>query len=397
MNPKQVTELFVWKGSERIGVLRRRIGGSELTYDPAAVDSLRLPGVAWAMPPRLEPYTWSGDNLPPFFAGLLPEGKRFDAAVSRIKTSPDDLFSLLAALGGHTIGDIWTTWKPDGAPETEPILSPEDTFRSLAREQDEGDGGGIVEALAGVQPKVSGRRVTLLVRSKHASILKLTPERFPHLARNEHDCLRAAKAARLNVASSRLVKDAEGEEALLVRRFDRVGETMLHQEDALQIMNRYPEDKYRVSMREVIESALEISHSRVSDAAGAVSAYAMSYLIGNADLHAKNLSWIVGEDRRASFAPLYDLVCTLVYPGLDERMALPIDGKDDGFRASDIITFARRFDVPEPLMMRRLAAMRRPAALLADRIDEEKLWPKSGHAAAVLRRRQEKFFQGLSG
>jgi serine/threonine-protein kinase HipA len=50
----------------------------------------------------------NGDNLPPFFAGLLPEGRRFSALVKKLKTSEDDLFSLLAMVGTDCIGDIDT-------------------------------------------------------------------------------------------------------------------------------------------------------------------------------------------------------------------------------------------------------------------------------------------------
>ena len=42
----------------------------------------------------------------PFFAGLLPEGVRLRALVRRVKTSEDDLLSLLVAAGADCIGDV---------------------------------------------------------------------------------------------------------------------------------------------------------------------------------------------------------------------------------------------------------------------------------------------------
>jgi serine/threonine-protein kinase HipA len=52
-----------------------------------------------------------GDNLFPFFAGLLPEGRRFNALVRQLKTSQDDLFSIFALVGAHCVGDINTVEK----------------------------------------------------------------------------------------------------------------------------------------------------------------------------------------------------------------------------------------------------------------------------------------------
>ncbi|WML91948.1 HipA domain-containing protein [Thiothrix lacustris] len=52
-----------------------------------------------------------------------------------------------------------------------------------------------------------------------------------------------------------------------------------------------------------------------------------NYLIGNADAHAKNLAMLVGAGNRLQLAPLYDLLCTSVYPQLDTRMAMAIGGE----------------------------------------------------------------------
>lgn len=47
-----------------------------------------------------------GGAVPPFFAGLLPEGARLDAAIASTKTSADDHLTLLLSVGADTIGDI---------------------------------------------------------------------------------------------------------------------------------------------------------------------------------------------------------------------------------------------------------------------------------------------------
>jgi serine/threonine protein kinase HipA of HipAB toxin-antitoxin module len=51
--------------------------------------------------------------VPPFFAGLLPEGRRLSALRAAVKSSGDDELSLLLAVGGDTVGDIEIL--PEGA------------------------------------------------------------------------------------------------------------------------------------------------------------------------------------------------------------------------------------------------------------------------------------------
>lgn len=52
-----------------------------------------------------------------------------------------------------------------------------------------------------------------------------------------------------------------------------------------------------------------------------------NYLIGNANAHAKNLAMLITAGNHLRIAPLYDLLCTSVYPTLDTRMAMPIGGE----------------------------------------------------------------------
>jgi HipA-like protein len=49
------------------------------------------------------PLTTTGGAVPPFFAGLLPEGVRLGVVTSSTKTSADDHLTLLLAIGADTI------------------------------------------------------------------------------------------------------------------------------------------------------------------------------------------------------------------------------------------------------------------------------------------------------
>ena len=49
-------------------------------------------------------------------------------------------------------------------------------------------------------------------------------------------------------------------------------------------------------------------------------------LIGNNDAHAKNFS-LLHTERTPTLAPLYDLLCTAVYPTLTGKMATKLGSK----------------------------------------------------------------------
>lgn len=75
--------------------------------------------------------------------------------------------------------------------------------------------------------------------------------------------------------------------------------------------------------------------------------HAFSYLFGNSDMHAKNVSlWVRPGTRIVELCPAYDLVCTIVFPNIRPNMALTIEGRDENLRMDDFVTFAGRFGLP---------------------------------------------------
>ena len=102
---KTENEALVYQGDILAGRLKRDTQKISFTYD-ANYLSLSLPGIFFHLPATAQPYTWPSYHLPPFFAGLLPEGMRLNALIRSVKTSADDMFSLLLASGQDCIGDI---------------------------------------------------------------------------------------------------------------------------------------------------------------------------------------------------------------------------------------------------------------------------------------------------
>ncbi len=353
---KNVLELEVFRGQARVGVLSRTKWGSRFVYD--RLDSGGHPAdapraVAFSMPVREAPYEVRGVNLHPFFAGLLPEGLRLRALARGVKTSEDDLFSLLVAAGGDAVGDVWVQVPGVDSTRTEPMLDTTHLAESSFKELLDASLGLGERAdrvtVAGIQPKVSAARISIPLRARsrrYDSILKLSPPEYPKLVENEAFFMQLARSMRLDTAAVRLVHDRDGAAGLLVERFDRVQQgadkqtplLRLHQEDACQLLDRYPADKYRISLREVAE-ALEVCSAPVAERLRLLQLQALSYVIGNGDLHGKNLSLQVVEGR-VRLTPIYDLLSTLPYG--DESLALELEGRDKRLRAEDFIAFGER-------------------------------------------------------
>ena len=347
---------MVWRGDVIAGRLTRTQDGGLFEYDKEFVAQQRPSwdrGLAYHLPydsPRVET---RGTNVHTFFAGLLPEGVRLRALVRRVKTSEDDLLSLLVAAGADCIGDVSVT-QDEEAPDVRPTIDlsrlSETSFRELLVESLAGKHGE-EPMLPGVQEKISAGMISLPLRAaegRRASfILKLTPEQTPRLVENEHFFLRMAADAGLAVARAELTRDRDGETGLLVERFDRVvsGRTVLkvHQEDACQFLERYPADKYALSCADIARGVVELAAAPLPEVAKLLRLYAFSYLIANGDLHAKNVSLRTTLDGRVELTPAYDVLSTLPYG--DRSMALPLDGRDDNLKRATFIEFGERFGV----------------------------------------------------
>lgn len=351
--------LFV--DEEPAGHLRRTPKGCRLELAEDLAPRLGRDWLSYRLPTHPSAQTFEGVGLPPYFAGLLPEGLRLRALVRSLKTSADDLFTLLAAAGHDPVGDIhFRSNDVDTGPSPAEVVFAD--LRERLR-RDARDPAG--QTLAGVQDKLSTDRLNLrLSGARGAHMLKLGSPDHPDLIENESACLRLAKKCGIEVNSHKIVRDKSGESALLVRRFDREWDPKakrlrrFHQEDACQLLDRYPADKYRLSMQEIAKALGEICSAPDLEILSLLRLTAFSYLVGNGDLHAKNISLLqISPTTPARLSPAYDLVCTYLYG--DDSMALKLDGKDRNLRQKTFVEFGRRFGLSKaavPAMLKRLTA-----------------------------------------
>lgn len=354
---RRVDAADVYRRRYLVGQLRRTEDGTEFQYARSFLEERPFgsEGVAWRMPPTDLPYFGKGESLPPFFANLAPEGARLAATIGRLHTSPDDLMTVLLAIGRDCVGDVQVVPTGSGLDEFEPSVPPSIENVDLEELFWEAVGGEKLDrsSIAGVQDKASGSVVSFPAKlgfGKEPTIIKISPKAFPLLVENEAFFLGLARKAKIKVNDWRLVRDRTGRQGLVIKRFDRLKKgrrvELVHQEDMCQLLERYPWQKYRIGMREIADAVVELSSSPRAEFVRLIELYCFSYLIGNADLHAKNVSMYRRGDV-IELTPGYDLLSTLPYSQLDTRMAIALNGKEDQFKLRTFLEFGERYGVPE--------------------------------------------------
>ncbi len=170
-----------------------------------------------------EPVLSAAGAAPPYFTGLLPEGRRLNALRRSIKTSADDDLSLLIAAGGNPVGDVQIVGHGEPLDPEEHAVEV-DPRKPVDFDELLGDSGLIDPvALAGVQDKLSAGMISMPVASAgRRFILKLNAPEFPHVVENEFIMFRYAAKLRIPLSRVQLMRDVAGRPGLLVERFDRV-------------------------------------------------------------------------------------------------------------------------------------------------------------------------------
>ncbi len=341
----------VWKAGVRAAVLARRDGVTRFTYLPEYL-ATEQPAVATTLPRRADPVETLGGAVPPFFAGLLPEGRRLTGLRRAVKTSADDELSLLLAVGTDTIGDVQVV--PQGE---EPVRA--EAVVEIARDVSTVRLGGVLAdagvidrvGLPGVQDKVSARMISVPVRrAGERFLLKVSPPEFPHIVENEAYFLKLARDTRMPAPRARVIRDADRRSGLLVQRFDRLPQAdgtsiALACEDASQVLGRWPADKYRMDAEEAVVGLAEPCAARVVALRDFFRQLAFAYLTGNGDVHGKNLSILQTREGEWRASPAYDVPATVPYG--DTTLALPIQGRTEGVSRRHWLAFADAIGLPE--------------------------------------------------
>jgi serine/threonine-protein kinase HipA len=281
--------------------------------------------VSLTMPVRDEPWRWPRD-LHPFFRQNLPEG--YLLSVIREEFGPlldgTDL-SLLAVVGGLSIGRVTVT--PEGGKPGEG-LKPLNIEHLLTAENSIENFSKLVRtyaraAISGAVPKflapkeVQGSTEPLSKSSFRTShhIVKGSDESAPYLGFNEHYSMRVLERLKVTpVARTRMSSDGQ---VLLVDRFDIDGESapVRGVEDACGLLGLPPNEKYRPGTEAVLKATRAYIPSKLMRAQFESFGWhlLLSYVVRNADLHAKNIALYYSSREDVAYTPVYDVVTTQAY------------------------------------------------------------------------------------
>jgi serine/threonine-protein kinase HipA len=343
----------IYKAGVLAARLERHDGGTRFSYVAGYLAS-GGPAVATSLPLTSEPVLSGAGAAPPYFTGLLPEGRRLNALRRSIKTSADDDLSLLIAAGGNPVGDVQIVGhgEPLNRDEHAVQLDPQ---QALDFDQLLGDPDLIDPvALAGVQDKLSAGMISLPVANAGRQfILKLNAPEFPHVVENELVMFRYATKLRIPLSRVQLIRDVAGRPGLLVERFDRLpgpgnrtGDLRrLAVEDGAQVLKLYPADKYNVGYSQVCHALASHCSAPLPALRNLAIQAAYAWLTGNGDLHAKNVSMVQQPHGEWTIAPVYDIPSTVVYG--DKTLALTMNGKRTGISRRQFLGWATKLGLAD--------------------------------------------------
>ncbi|MFI4940202.1 MAG: HipA domain-containing protein [Burkholderiales bacterium] len=310
-----------------------------------------------------------------FFENLLPEGTALDDAAAANRLSKSNLVGLMLALGKETAGALRIQLgrdATDGEMAVTPI-EPEQKYRHLSPEELSERirarpampfsvwDGKVRLSIAGFQDKIAVLKTDegwhLAEGRGLASTVILKPEpinpRLAGLTTNEFFCMRLALHAGLPVANVRLVHVPEP--VLEITRFDREttanGILRRHVVDGCQALGISVGMKYErpygdtKEVRHIRDGAslprlfglLDITNRPAAQRLALLRWALFQILVGNADAHAKNLSFFVSAIG-TYLTPAYDVVCTLAYADsqIDDNFAMAIG---DAFTEGELTAY----------------------------------------------------------
>lgn len=312
-------------------------------------------------------------KLPPFIAGLLPEG--WLDKVLQIRSEREMLLSgrrymsniaivdnldTLAAIPADILASTLEKWTKGGrfagrylGPGKDQIAdSFEAQIANLYRNAD-------TPRLSGVQIKAP------MYLDRDGALMEATNKPFTHILKPggsggfetlplvEWFCLDLARRVNFKVPQFALIEMPEGlPPALLVERFDIRTEpgsiTLYALEDFCSLLDLAADAKYEATIERVARALRPVSTDQEQDLLTLFRRAIFAWLVADGDMHLKNMALLkIAHPNESAFrsvtmAPVYDAVTTRVFPMLKhDRMALKINGKDDRLIRADFETLAR--------------------------------------------------------
>ena len=328
------------------------------------------------LPLREEIFT-NEDTLA-FFANLLPEGEIRRQIARRIGISQENTFALLAALGGDCAGAV-SLLSAELPPGNDGHYRPV-SRKELARELQDLPAHPFLTGEEGVRLSLAGAQSKLPIyydnheffipagNCPSSHIIKPAIRDLEDTVTNEAFCMNLAREVDLPVPAVQ-IPEIDGQRVYLVERYDRLRSPdgimeRLHQEDFCQALGIPPEMKYEVEGGPGFQTCFRLveewSDEPILDSLHLLNWALFNFLIGNADAHGKNLSFLYAAGS-IRLSPFYDLLSTAVYPRLNNRFAMKMGGQRDPryFASNHLTQFASEIGVEPRTVKAQLKEMTR--------------------------------------
>lgn len=231
-------------------------------------------------------------------------------------------------------------------------------------------------SISGVQEKVSltlskDKRSLEVTASGGRYILKPEPHRYSSVPQIEHLTMRLASLTSIEVPPFGLMRLSDGSLAYVIKRFDRLDDgTKLQVEDFCQLSEKPIRDKYQGSAELCVRLLRTHASEPLIEIRKLYILLLFSWWTGNSDLHLKNISLLTTRDGIRRLSPAYDLVSTRLVLAEDDKLALPIGGRDKKFTRRKWLDFAEYCEIPERAATRiladQIAAFDTAKSLIAD-------------------------------
>lgn len=400
--------LEVWLyGTRMASIVEARDDALDLAWEPDALErwgrGARL--LSAKMPLGDKPVAPLVKN---YLDGLLPEGNaRVNHALSA-GVPPDDTFALIRAYGHDTPGAA--IFVPAGAGDPTRVgryqpLTLDQVAERLRRadEHSPADPSGPQfesSTLPGMVPKITLHRDA---KGWHACkdgaastwILKRAAAPVSDIVDTEVACLALARSIGLTTISAAIF-DHDGVRGIAVSRYDRdhtAQNARLHQEDLAQAIGldtRDPNRKFQWGSRmPSLKHAADVLRLDGGNPDSLLRLATFSYLVGNTDMHAKNISFMRAVDGSVSLSPAYDIAMHLHLDRDNLRSALDINGKllQEDISIIDLIAEGVGWGLPERRARRVVASTANDLAAALDSIDRDQHPGVSGEAWEIVEAR----------
>ena len=345
-------KLNVFFGNEKAGYIESTENrGVIFAYEKNYLKNKNAVPLSASLPLQTEEF--SQNQCIPFFSGLLPEEDSRKKIADYLHISETSTLKLLEVLGGECAGLVSILPEEKTVSQIDSYSLNSDNYELLEEVRltdfiEKMNTRPLMKAdenlrlsLAGAQEKlalanINGKWYLPLNGAPSTHILKPTRTgSLSSLAQNEYICMKLAKCFDLPVPDVDILNIA-GKDVFVVERYDRIKKDdfiqRLHQEDLCQALGIMNTSKYQndggPGIADIFNTIKKNCTVPALETQKFLSYVIFNYLIGNCDSHGKNYS-LLYKNKCVELAPLYDVVSTVIYPGLTEKLSMKIGNHYD--------------------------------------------------------------------